>query len=158
MWIYILVTLFCVSSRKLWKQLDVNGNGLVSFEEICKALCDDLGLREVARPVISRAFECARTLNRTNTKAGRQLGAIDKTELKPLLKLLLKYLELWTMFGLVDSSGDSFIEYPEFSQAVPAIGKWGLQIVNARRAFEDVDLDGRGAVSSISFVSFHIAS
>ena len=52
--------------KKLWKRVDVNGNGLASLAEVDRALSGDLCLGEeaIVAPVLMRAFQAARNINR----------------------------------------------------------------------------------------------
>jgi len=51
--------------KKLWKQMDSNGNGLASLAEIDKVIVQNLDLGHVAvKPVIMRAYQAAKGLNK----------------------------------------------------------------------------------------------
>lgn len=116
-----------------WKQIDINGDGKLSFFEFIRA-CKTLGVCQQARKAWS-----ALDLDRS--------GFISLAEVDPHLVEILGSLALtiWSIFGTVDSAwkhcfntrGATRITSDEFVQACQDIGYKGP----ARESFEELSTD-----------------
>ena len=97
-----------------FKQLDVNGNGLLSLTQIDNGIRDVLGLPDLfeSKPVLICAFTAAKNKNKTSVKHADD--CVDSREYRYLLKYLRQYFEYWVVFKQMDTSGDKRIAFEEF--------------------------------------------
>ena len=114
--------------NKIWKEFDVNGNGIVSLAEVDKGLIDVLNLPALfaIKPVLIRAFNSAK--NKVKSKHSYGDDYVSRGEFRLILKYLRMYYEFWVAFERVDTDGDRRITYTEFLMAKSTLEKWGIDM------------------------------
>jgi len=133
--------------KSMFRAFDINGNGYLSLAEV------DLGIKQVLRcealfnskPVLIRAFSIARNLK---GESHQRTGAdyVEFKEFRALLWYLRQYLEYWKMFARIDTSHDRRVSFIEFQQALEEIKVWGVEVLDAKRTFRELDKDGHGMI------------
>lgn len=145
-----------LARKRLFRQFDPNGNGLLSLAEADKGVVVDLQLGDVcSKQVIMRAFNAAKTVNQSGNKAQND-DYVDISEFRMFLLYLRQYLELWVMFDAIDANKDKRIEKAEFAAAVNLVAKWGLKIDNPDAVFSEIDRDGGGMILFDEFAHWAI--
>eukprot|EP00056_Hartaetosiga_gracilis_P021672 m.25743 g.25743 ORF g.25743 m.25743 type:complete len:559 (-) comp9203_c0_seq1:809-2485(-) len=125
--------------KKLWAQLDYNGNGIVSVAELDKFLGESFPVLKNQRTII-RAFKY------TTLIEGDKDSWIEKYEFVNLLKNILYFHKVYTIFNRLDSDGDHRVSFDEFkSECLPALGL-DLSEEDAQNEFDSMDADGHGMV------------
>jgi hypothetical protein len=122
--------------------MDPNGNGFLSLAEA------DLGIQRVlecnelynAKPVIIRAFSAAKNLSGKET--GAAADYIEQKEFRAFLSYLRQYFEYWIMFQRIDTTHDSRMEFNEFKRALPELTKWGVEVRNPEKTWQELDANG----------------
>jgi hypothetical protein len=145
--------------RALFRQADMNGNGITSLAECDRLIVTVLAIEgvKIMKPVINRAFHAARDV--VPSVGSISPHYVDFHEFRYFLIYLQHYLELFLVFCDVDSKGgrekytDRRISYPEFESAIPRLIEWGLEddIVEQLNRdpsviFRDMDDNGGGVV------------
>lgn len=142
--------------KKLFKVFDPNGNGLLSLAEVDKGVGEDLKMGDViCKAVIMRAFQAAKTVNQSDSKAAND-DYVDFTEFRTLLLYLRQYLELWVMFEAIDTNKDKRIDAGEFAAAAKLVETWGMTIENPAAVFAEIDVDGGGMILFDEFADWAI--
>lgn len=145
-----------LARKRLFRQFDPNGNGLLSLAEADKGVVVDLQLGDVcSKQVIMRAFNAAKGTNQSGNKAQND-DYVDISEFRMFLLYLRQYLELWVMFDAIDTNKDKRIEKAEFASALNLISKWGLKIDNPDSIFSEIDRDGGGMILFDEFAHWAI--
>jgi len=145
--------------RQLFRQADMNGNGITSLAECDRLIVTVLNIEgvKIMKPVIDRAFHAARDIV---PPVGAFLPHyVDFHEFRYFLIYLKHYLELFLIFCSVDQKdhtgkySDRRMSYPEFESALPHLIEWGLEDETAaqlkkdpRVVFRDLDANGGGVV------------
>ena len=113
--------------KRLFRQIDENGNGLVSLAELDKGVRDVLQCPEIfqAKPAIARAFHAAKDVKQSRGDNDDDSGAdyIEASEFRLFLLFLRQFFEYYVMFCRFDTNGDFKLTQEEFSQAVPLLEK-----------------------------------
>jgi Ca2+-binding EF-hand superfamily protein len=142
--------------KKLFKVFDPNGNGLLSLAEVDKGVGEDLKMGDViCKAVIMRAFQAAKTVNQSDSKAAND-DYVDFTEFRTLLLYLRQYLELWVMFEAIDTNKDKRIDAGEFAAAAKLVETWGMTIKDPAEVFAEIDIDGGGMILFDEFADWAI--
>jgi len=89
--------------KKIWRAIDMNGNGYLSLAEVDKGVRDVLQISEIysAKPVMMRAFHAAKGGVRSKARLGPDFVERGK-EFRLLLLYLRHYFELYVMFNRID--------------------------------------------------------
>jgi len=131
---------------EIWKQFDMNGNGLLSLAEIDKAVRDVLEIDELfdCKPVIMRAYQAAKghpdpSGKRTNVNP----DFIEKNEFRLLIVYLHRYFDLWEMFESLDTDTDRRLTIEEFAHSYARLATWGVQIADGPAAFAEMAKGGQ---------------
>ena len=142
---------------ELWKKLNEYGNGYMSYKRLNTQLTNYLDLPDVLRnkAPIKLAFNAAADKYSRNG-VNKNDNLIEWMEFRIFLVYLRQYFEYWVMFQKVDSSGDHRISLDEFKNAVPTMEKWGVEIDNPEREFNNIDVSGEGTVTFDEFCTFAI--
>jgi len=103
----------------LWKALDFNGNGHLSFAEVDKGMVPVFKLPQLfkTKPVYLRAFNAAK--GKVKGKSRHSDDYIQRGEFRDFCKYIRMYYEYWVAFDLIDKDGDKRISFTEFKQASP---------------------------------------
>merc|ERR1719171_2602657 len=146
--------------RKLWRAIDMNGNGYASLAEIDRGIQDVLRVEEIfnAKPAIMRAFKAAKNYGGRDQKGTHGYDYVQWREFRVLLQFLRHYFELWVMFETIDTEFDRRINLQEFTAAAPRLSSWGLVIAQGNEAatFRQIDRNGGGQVLFIEFCEWAI--
>ena len=142
---------------ELWKKLNEYGNGYLSYRRLMVQLTNYLDLPDVLRNKgpIKLAFDAAADYYSRNG-VNKNDNLIEWMEFRIFLVYLRQYFEYWVMFQKVDSSGDHKISLDEFKNAVPTMEKWGVEIDNPEREFNNIDVNEEGTVTFDEFCTFAI--
>lgn len=147
--------------KKLWGQIDMNGNGYVSLAEVDKGLRDVFQIDEIfnCKPVIIRAFNAAKGIgqgikppgwdeiqDRYKTRALDPVDYIERKEFRVLLIYLHEYTALRQLFDKIDADHDHRVSFEEFSLAVPLLRSMGQTIPSPEATFKEIDADGGGMI------------
>jgi Ca2+-binding EF-hand superfamily protein len=123
---------------KLWKQLDVNGNKLVSQAELNRLLQEKYPMLN-HKHALREAFNFA-----TGTEGGGDGDAyIEKKEFVMLLHALLLFNKLWVLFEKT-AGADAKLTLEEYGRAMELMG---ADDSNFEEDFKAMDISGDGTVS-----------
>jgi Ca2+-binding EF-hand superfamily protein len=137
--------------RKLWKQLDFNGNGICSLAEIDKMIVSVPGFEKFNnKPALMRAYK------RTTSKAGGGDGDdwVEKREFAALLRNIYYFNKLWDAFEDVDSDHDRRIDAKEFHEGCQKLGSQ-MSFEEAEAEFNKMDRNGGGQVLFDEFCVYY---
>eukprot|EP00930_Biecheleria_cincta_P097377 TRINITY_DN89099_c0_g1_i1.p1 TRINITY_DN89099_c0_g1~~TRINITY_DN89099_c0_g1_i1.p1 ORF type:complete len:651 (+),score=85.50 TRINITY_DN89099_c0_g1_i1:76-2028(+) len=143
--------------KALFRQADMNGNGICSLAECDRLIVTVLHIEGVSimKPVINRAFHGARDI--VPSVGSFSPHYVDLHEFRFFLIYLKHYLELFIFFSSMDSKvkgkySDRRLSFKEFEAAIPQILAWGVDEDVARMlrtdppaVFRSID-DNGGAV------------
>lgn len=130
--------------RQLFRQIDGNGNGILSLAETDDAVRNKWSI-DVPRPVINRAFHAARDL--APPVADFSGDYIDFGEFRVFMVYLRHYYDLFHLYMQIDTSGDGRLGLDEFVKAIPLLQSWGVTgLENPHVSFGQMDRDGGGMV------------
>eukprot|EP00440_Ansanella_granifera_P064489 gb/GFBE01069920.1/.p1 GENE.gb/GFBE01069920.1/~~gb/GFBE01069920.1/.p1 ORF type:complete len:420 (+),score=91.82 gb/GFBE01069920.1/:1-1260(+) len=121
--------------QQFWRKIDYNGNGLVSLAEIDKAVVERY-------PVLNNKQALMRAYKAT-MRAGD--GYVHKSEFQKLLRNLIYFNKVYSMFQVVDENHDRKLDLNEFRAGA---AKLGLQI-SPSEAFDEfnyMDANGGGKI------------
>lgn len=141
---------------KIWKAIDINGNGYVSLAELDKGLRDALPIPTLfdLKKVLIRAFNAAK--NKVPPKTKHSDDYIEWMEFRICLVYLRQYFEYYVMFCRVDTSDDFKIDINEFKKALPTLEKWGIKIKDAQAEFNKIDKNKGGVIMFDEFCQYAI--
>ena len=114
--------------KKMWKAIDMNGNGYLSLAEFDRGVRDVLNLPHIftLKKVLMRAFNASK--NRIKGKSKYSNDYVEWLEFRILLVYLRQYFEYYVMFCRIDTSDDFKVSLSEFKKALPSLEKWGVKI------------------------------
>lgn len=131
--------------RSLFEDMDVSNNGSLSLSEI------DLGIKcyvgeEVflMKKAIKMAYKVARNSDPDENAFDAEF--VQYSEFRTLLVMLRLYIELYVAFDALDESGDHRIEYSEFCTGLEKLKTWGVQILDPKAEFQEIDKNGGGYI------------
>eukprot|EP00931_Biecheleriopsis_adriatica_P035506 TRINITY_DN20433_c0_g1_i2.p1 TRINITY_DN20433_c0_g1~~TRINITY_DN20433_c0_g1_i2.p1 ORF type:complete len:633 (+),score=134.49 TRINITY_DN20433_c0_g1_i2:56-1954(+) len=146
--------------KALFRQADMNGNGICSLAECDRLIVTVLAIEgvKIMKPVINRAFHAARDV--VPSVGSISPHYVDLNEFRFFLLYLKHYLQLFIFFDGMDvkSAGggkysDRRLSYREFERAIPKILEWGVDDEVARMlrrdpqaVFRSIDDNGGGVV------------
>ena len=142
--------------RKLWKAIDMNGNGYVSLAEFDRGIYDVLGLPQIfkTKKVIFQAFTSAK--NKVKGKTKQSKDYVEWLEFRYILVYLRQYFEYYVMFCRIDTSDDFKINLAEFKKALPTLEKWGVKITDPNAEFKSIDKNNTGNILFDEFCQYAI--
>ena len=142
--------------KKMFRDFDPNGNGVLSLAEVDKGIRDVLKIDQIfdAKSAIMRAFQIAK--NSQKSKRG-QVGDdyIELREFKFFLLSLRQYFEYWEAFRRADENFDKRISLNEFVSQKDTIEKW-VGPINAEEEFKKIDTNNGGFVLFDEFCKWAI--
>lgn len=124
---------------KVFSQIDMNGNGLLSLAELDKAVLE-IWPQFNHKPAIMRAYK-ATDLDKN--------GFVTRNEFMFFLAFLSFYNNLWDLFGSIDSDGDRRLTEEEFVAAAP-----GLNLEHPHQVFQEMDANHGGLVLFDEFCNY----
>eukprot|EP00931_Biecheleriopsis_adriatica_P095465 TRINITY_DN69069_c0_g1_i1.p1 TRINITY_DN69069_c0_g1~~TRINITY_DN69069_c0_g1_i1.p1 ORF type:complete len:616 (+),score=132.20 TRINITY_DN69069_c0_g1_i1:90-1850(+) len=141
--------------KALFRQADINGNGICSLAECDRLIVTVLNIRgvKIMKPVINRAFHAARDIAPPVGKISPHY--VDWNEFRFFLIYLKYYLQLFILFDDIDLGrySDRRMSYSEFEQAIPKILDWGVGMEveyrlndDPQSVFQEIDANGGGVV------------
>jgi len=148
-----------VARRALFRQADMNGNGICSLAEVDRLIVSVLVIEgvKIMKPVINRAFHAARDIVPAMGAIGPHY--VDFHEFRYFLIYLKHYLELFLIFAASDGKdhtgkySDRRLSYPEFQKVIPQLLEWGLEDETTsmiqsdpQAVYRDIDANGGGIV------------
>lgn len=143
--------------KKMFKEFDPNGNGILSLAEVDKSIRDVLKIDELfdAKPAIMRAFQIAKDC--TKSKRG-EVGDdyIEFREFRFFLLSLRQYFEYFEAFNRVDNSKDGRIDLVEFKEAQNKIELW-VGKFDAEEEFKKIDTNNGGFILFDEFCKWAIS-
>ncbi|XP_065897320.1 flagellar calcium-binding protein TB-17-like isoform X1 [Dysidea avara] len=142
--------------KKMFRDFDPNGNGILSLSEVNKGIRDVLHLDAVfdAKPAIMAAFTAAKA----SQKSARGKAGDDYIELKEFRFFLLalrQYFEYWVAFNRVDVDHDKRISLVEFMENSKMIEGWVKMPVN-EATFNEIDTNKGGHILFDEFAKWAI--
>jgi len=120
---------------KAWTAIDYNGNGIVSLAEIDKWVVENFAQSLNNKSALMRAYK-ASTSRETD-------GYVHKIEFPVLLRNIVYFNKLWSVFALIDSDDDRRLTFAEFRAG---LGKLGLVNHDAHAVFDRLDTNKGGLV------------
>eukprot|EP00811_Abedinium_folium_P011815 NODE_20942_length_775_cov_10.652778.p2 GENE.NODE_20942_length_775_cov_10.652778~~NODE_20942_length_775_cov_10.652778.p2 ORF type:complete len:178 (-),score=40.11 NODE_20942_length_775_cov_10.652778:135-668(-) len=138
--------------RKLWDDLDSNGNGLVSLAEVDKFVEGKVGCGKWPvwlnnKPALMRAFK------KTIKEDGDGDEWVEKNEFQALLLNIFWFNKLWAVFISIDSGGDRRVDADEFLTGLNRLGL-DLSPSEAMVEFAKADVDGGGQILFPEFCTY----
>eukprot|EP00756_Hemistasia_phaeocysticola_P029041 Hpha_TRINITY_DN16206_c1_g3::TRINITY_DN16206_c1_g3_i6::g.15071::m.15071 len=123
------------AARKLFHEMDGNGNGKLSLAEIDKAI-DEKYPDYDHKPVLMRAMKLS-------DREGNHDGLLEAKEFTEFVEFLSLYTDLWKKFETVDKGHDRRISPAEFREMVPSLD---MEISDPDAAFAEIDRDHGGQI------------
>ena len=115
---------------KLFKRVDVNGNGMLSLAELDKAVVE-LWPQFNHKPALMRAYKAA-DKNKT--------GFVSRSEFEMFIKFIPAFTAAWDMFKSIDPNGDRRISKQEFIQAAATLNLPGAtSATDVGKLFDSAD-------------------
>jgi Ca2+-binding EF-hand superfamily protein len=131
--------------KKMWSNLDFNGNGKVSLAEIDKFVIEQYPILN-HKPALMRAYK-------KTMKDGDGDDWVEKKEFKMLLGNLFYFNKLFWLFDAVDEDKDRRMSLQEFKMCLVSAGmKMGE--AKAQAEFKKIDVNGGGQILFDEFCSW----
>ena len=142
--------------KKMWKAIDMNGNGYLSLAEFDRGVRDVLNLPHIftLKKVLMRAFNASK--NRIKGKSKYSNDYVEWLEFRILLVYLRQYFEYYVMFCRIDTSDDFKVSLSEFKKALPSLEKWGVKITDPGVEFKKIDKNNSGSIMFDEFCEYAI--
>jgi len=134
--------------KKMWKQLDFNGNNIVSLAEIDKWVVEKYPLLN-HKPALIRA-------QKATLAQGNGNDWVEKKEFKFLVTNLFYYNKLFWLFDQADAGKDHRMDFKEFQWCLSMCGL-KLSPTKAKAEFDKVDSDRGGQILFDEFCQYFVA-
>jgi len=121
---------------KAWHSIDYNGNGRVSLAEIDKWVVEQF-VQANNKPALMRAYK-ASIINEKD-------GYVHKHDFPVLLRNVVYFNKLWSVFGGIDTDGDRRLTYDEFTKGLALLGLGGYG-KDAHNIFNQLDTNRGGII------------
>ena len=143
--------------KKMFRDFDPNGNGVLSLAEVDKAVRDVLKIDELfdAKSAVMRAFQIAKD-SKPSKRGKTGDDYLELREFKYFLLSLRQYFEYWVAFCRVDKSQDKRIELIEFKEAQGTIEQW-VGKIDAEEEFKKIDTNNGGFILFDEFCKWAIS-
>lgn len=132
--------------KAYWRQLDFNGNNIVSLAEIDKFVVERFPILN-NKPALMRAYK------KTTLRDGDGDSWVEKKEFPALLVNLLYFNALFDAFDGIDTDDDRRVDFEEFKQGLRLLDM-KLPPKRARAEFDDMDENGGGVVLFDEFAAW----
>jgi hypothetical protein len=133
----------------MWKQLDYNGNGLVSLAEIDKLVVERYPLLN-KKPALMRAYKHATGKPETSST---DCALVEFPQLPALLKGLFYYNRVYHVFDKIDTGDDRRIDFAEFKAGFTVLGLDKKH--KAESVFKTIDLNAGGVILFDEFCAWY---
>jgi len=132
--------------EKKFKEMDYNGNKIISLAEIDKLIVEGYPLFD-NKPALMRAYKAA-DLNRD--------GFVSLKEFKNLWKYIVYFNKLWEKFEEIDYDHDRRISFDEFKNLSNKLFDTKLSEKEASYYFDLIDLNNAGMILFNEFCAFMV--
>jgi len=132
--------------KSYWRQLDFNGNNIVSLAEIDKFVVERFPMLN-NKPALMRAYK------KTTLRDGDGDSWVEKKEFPSLLVNLLYFNALFDAFDGIDTDDDRRIDFDEFRHGLKLLDM-KLSAKQAQAEFNDIDENGGGVVLFDEFAAW----
>ena len=126
--------------NKIWKQLDFNGNNIVSLAEIDKFVLERYPLLN-QKPALMRAYKKA---TGKGLASSTDCDLVTRDELPELLKNLFYFNRLYHTFDKIDSDDDRRIDLAELKRGLALLKLEGKH--KAEDVFREIDTNAGGII------------
>jgi len=133
--------------KKMWSQLDVNGNGLASLAELDKLIVEAYPLLD-HKPATMRAYKATCGASKEASE-----DYVRKKDFKCFLANILYFNKLFWLFDHVDADADRRLHYKEFTRLLSIVGE-KMSEKEMQSAFSKVDRNGGGCILFDEFCRF----
>jgi Ca2+-binding EF-hand superfamily protein len=134
--------------KKLFEQIDVNRNNILSLAELDKAVLE-LWPQFNNKPALMRAYKAADVSGN---------GFLSLKEFTAFLQFLVVYQNLWQQFEKMDENGDRRLSLMEFRRHAPSIAPYNtMKEAELDAVFQKLDTNGGGAVLFDEFCTYAAA-
>lgn len=142
--------------KKMFREFDPNGNGVLSLAEVDKAIRDVLQIDAMfdAKPAIMRAFQIAKD-SKASKRGKTGDSYIELREFKFFLLSLRQYFEYWEAFCRADTNQDKRIDLTEFKENQAKIEEW-VGKIDAEEEFKSIDANKGGFILFDEFCKWAI--
>lgn len=146
-----IMSLICDESglKKLWKQLDFNGNNVVSLAEIDKLVVEKYPLLN-KKPALMRAYK--KTTGK-ETLTSTECDFVEFSELGNLLKNLFYFNRLYHVFDKIDTDDDNRITLTELKRGFQLLELEGKHKVE--EVFSEIDKNSGGIILFDEFCAWY---
>jgi Ca2+-binding EF-hand superfamily protein len=135
--------------KTMWRQLDYNGNGLVSLAEIDKLVGERYPLLN-KKPALMRAYKHA---TGKPELASTDCALVEFSQLPALLKGLFYYNRVYHVFDKIDTDDDRRIDLAEFKAGFAVLGLDKKHKPDA--VFNTIDLNAGGIILFDEFCAWY---
>jgi Ca2+-binding EF-hand superfamily protein len=132
--------------KSYWKQMDFNGNGIVSLAEIDKFVVEKFPVLN-SKPAIMRAYK------KTTLKDGDGDAWVEKKEFPAFLRNLLYFNCLFDAFDQIDTDDDRRVDFDEFKKGLKVLDM-NMDDENIQIEFNLMDGNGGGYVLFDEFAAW----
>eukprot|EP00441_Pelagodinium_beii_P040088 CAMPEP_0197628086 /NCGR_PEP_ID=MMETSP1338-20131121/6512_1 /TAXON_ID=43686 ORGANISM="Pelagodinium beii, Strain RCC1491" /NCGR_SAMPLE_ID=MMETSP1338 /ASSEMBLY_ACC=CAM_ASM_000754 /LENGTH=403 /DNA_ID=CAMNT_0043198987 /DNA_START=85 /DNA_END=1296 /DNA_ORIENTATION=+ len=120
---------------KAWRDIDYNGNHIVSLAEIDKWVVEHF-MNLYHKPALMRAYRASSKVHGDDY--------VHKSEFPVLLRNIVFFNKLWAVFDDMDESADRHLTFNEFRQGMVALNI--PDQTNAHAVFKELDRNNGGVV------------
>eukprot|EP01062_Namystynia_karyoxenos_P074149 TRINITY_DN709_c0_g1_i3.p1 TRINITY_DN709_c0_g1~~TRINITY_DN709_c0_g1_i3.p1 ORF type:complete len:206 (+),score=109.57 TRINITY_DN709_c0_g1_i3:87-704(+) len=126
--------------RRIFNQMDMNGNNYLSLAEVDKGVRDILKADDLfnCKPAMLRAFNAVKDTAPAHTPHSDDY--VTRAEFRLLLCALRQYFELFLMFDMIDTGDDRRVDINEFKAAIPKLAAWGVNVEDPEEEFKKIDI------------------
>ena len=135
--------------KAMWRQLDYNGNGLVSLAEIDKLVGEKYPLLN-KKPALMRAYKHATGKPETSST---DCALVEFPQLPALLKGLFYYNRVYHVFDKIDTDDDRRIDLAEFKAGFAVLGLDKKHKPDA--VFKEIDTNAGGIILFDEFCAWY---
>jgi Ca2+-binding EF-hand superfamily protein len=136
----------------LFKEIDINSNGSLSISEIHLVIKHKIDYHNPhLKSAIFKSFETIRLLRDEKSKLNRDDHFLIFREFRKFLVYLKHYFEYYLMFELMDSDDTRKVDIYEFEAALSFIKRWGIEIKDIKKSFNEIDDNNSGVITFDEF-------
>ena len=130
----------------IFNKFDVNGNGYLSFSEVEKGIKEILKYTEktMKKEVVKLAYNFVKDSGYKRTKVSHDF--VEKNEFRTFLFCLKQFAEYYDMFHMIEKEENNKITFEEFKNTIPLMNKWGIEVENPKKLFDEIDSNSGGQI------------